>query len=132
MADTIPITRLTIKDTETGAETPVDVKTCARGVTCNEGKTVQDHIDTLAAHVGNAGLHMQVQIGGNEPDTGPVLWFDTAGYEQSETTEDAVLSLAYTEDDSGVTAVVDGADYSVQNASVDGNPTGQKYDFNIL
>ncbi len=45
MADTTrPITRLTIKDTETGTETETDIKTCARGVECDEGRTVQDHI----------------------------------------------------------------------------------------
>lgn len=51
MAETIPITRLTIKDAETGTETPVDVKTCARAVVCDENKTVQDHVAALAAHL---------------------------------------------------------------------------------
>lgn len=53
MAETIPITRLTVKDTETGEETPVDVKTCARAVVCDENKTVQDHVAALAAHLAN-------------------------------------------------------------------------------
>lgn len=48
---TTPIFRLTVKDTETGVETPVDVKTCARGVICDQDKTAQDHFATLAEHV---------------------------------------------------------------------------------
>ena len=51
---TIPIARVTIKDEEAGTETPVDVRTCARGVVCDEGKTVQDHIADLNAHMKNA------------------------------------------------------------------------------
>ena len=50
---TIPIARVTIKDEETGTETPVDVRTCARGVVCDEGKTVQDHVADLDAHMKN-------------------------------------------------------------------------------
>lgn len=53
MAETIPITRLTIKDAETGTETPVDVKTCARAVFCDENKTVQDHVAALSVHLAN-------------------------------------------------------------------------------
>lgn len=76
MADTRPITRLTIKDTETGAETETDVKTCARGVTCDEGKTAQDHISDFVAHKKDVNRHVLVQVGGDEPATGPALWFD--------------------------------------------------------
>lgn len=76
MADTRPITRLTIKDTETGAETETDVKTCARGVTCDEGKTAQDHISDFVAHKKGVNRHVLVQVGGDEPATGPALWLD--------------------------------------------------------
>lgn len=76
MADTRPITRLTIKDTETGAETETDVKTCARGVTCDEGKTAQDHISDFVAHKKDVNRHVLVQVGGDEPATGPALWLD--------------------------------------------------------
>ena len=76
MADTRPITRLTIKDTETGTETETDVKTCARGVTCDEGKTAQDHISDFVAHKKDVNRHVLVQVGGDEPATGPALWFD--------------------------------------------------------
>lgn len=76
MADNRPITRLTIKDTETGAETETDVKTCARGVTCDEGKTAQDHISDFVAHKKDVNRHVLVQVGGDEPATGPALWFD--------------------------------------------------------
>lgn len=76
MADTRPITRLTIKDTETGAETETDVKTCARGVTCDEGKTAQDHISDFVAHKKDVNRHVLVQVGGDEPTTGPALWID--------------------------------------------------------
>lgn len=76
MADTRPITRLTIKDTETGAETETDVKTCARGVTCDEGKTAQDHISDFVAHKKDVNRHVLVQVGGDEPATGPALWID--------------------------------------------------------
>ena len=76
MADTRPITRLTIKDTETGTETETDVKTCARGVTCDEGKTAQDHISDFVAHKKDVNRHVLVQVGGDEPTTGPALWFD--------------------------------------------------------
>lgn len=76
MADTRPITRLTIKDTETGTETETDVKTCARGVTCDEGKTAQDHISDFVAHKKDVNRHVLVQVGGDEPATGPALWLD--------------------------------------------------------
>lgn len=76
MADTRPITRLTIKDAETGAETETDVKTCARGVTCDEGKTAQDHISDFVAHKKDVNRHVLVQVGGDEPTTGPALWID--------------------------------------------------------
>nr|DAL22213.1 MAG TPA_asm: tail collar fiber protein [Caudoviricetes sp.] len=76
MADTRPITRLTIKDKETGTETETDVKTCARGVTCDEGKTAQDHISDFVAHKKDVNRHVLVQVGGDEPATGPALWFD--------------------------------------------------------
>lgn len=76
MADTRPITRLTIKDKETGIETETDVKTCARGVTCDEGKTAQDHISDFVAHKKDVNRHVLVQVGGDEPATGPALWFD--------------------------------------------------------
>lgn len=76
MANNRPITRLTIKDTETGAETETDVKTCARGVTCDEGKTAQDHISDFVAHKKDVNRHVLVQVGGDEPATGPALWID--------------------------------------------------------
>lgn len=76
MADIRPITRLTIKDTETGTETETDVKTCARGVTCDEGKTAQDHISDFVAHKKDVNRHVLVQVGGDEPATGPALWLD--------------------------------------------------------
>lgn len=76
MADTRPITRLTIKDTETGAETETDIQTCARGVTCDEGKTAQDHISDFVAHKKDVNRHVLVQVGGDEPATGPALWLD--------------------------------------------------------
>lgn len=76
MADTRPITRFTIKDKETGTETETDVKTCARGVTCDEGKTAQDHISDFVAHKKDVNRHVLVQVGGDEPATGPALWID--------------------------------------------------------
>lgn len=74
MADTRPITRLTIKDKETGTETETDIQTCARGVTCDEGKTAQDHISDFVAHKKDVNRHVLVQVGGDEPATGPALW----------------------------------------------------------
>lgn len=76
MADTRPITRLTIKDKETGTETETDIQTCARGVTCDEGKTAQDHISDFVAHKKDVNRHVLVQVGGDEPATGPALWLD--------------------------------------------------------
>lgn len=76
MADTRPITRLTIKDKETGTETETDIQTCARGVTCDEGKTAQDHISDFVAHKKDVNRHVLVQVDGNEPATGPALWLD--------------------------------------------------------
>lgn len=76
MADTRPITRLTIKDKETGTETETDIQTCARGVTCDEGKTAQDHISDFVAHKKDVNRHVLVQVGGDEPATGPALWID--------------------------------------------------------
>lgn len=79
MADTKPITRITITDKETGTETEVDVATCARGVVCDEGKTVQDHIADFVAHEKDVNRHVLVQAGGEEPATGPALWFAENG-----------------------------------------------------
>lgn len=76
MADTRPITRLTIKDKETGTETETDIQTCARGVTCDEGKTAQDHISDFVAHKKDVNRHVLVQVDGDEPATGPALWLD--------------------------------------------------------
>ena len=42
---------------ETGEEIPVDVRTCAEAVTCSEGKTAQDHFETLSDHIADTGAH---------------------------------------------------------------------------
>lgn len=42
---------------ENGVEIPVDVRTCAEAVTCNEGKTAQEHFKTLADHIADTVAH---------------------------------------------------------------------------
>lgn len=56
-----PIARVNILDKETGATTPVDVRTCARGVVCDEGKTVQEHVNRLYEHIGDTDVHLTAE-----------------------------------------------------------------------
>lgn len=42
---------------ENGKEIPVDVRTCAEAVTCSEGKTAQDHFQTLTDHMADTVAH---------------------------------------------------------------------------
>ena len=129
MADTRPITRLTIVDKETGAETETDIQTCARGVTCDEGKTAQDHISDFVAHKKDVNRHVLVQIGGDEPATGPALWFNTA----AAPTQIMMLDLDNNGDDDTVRATVDGKTYGVDNATVDTPVTKSgTYNFDII
>lgn len=42
---------------ENGKEIPVDIRTCAEAVTCSEGKTAQDHFQTLTDHIADTVAH---------------------------------------------------------------------------
>lgn len=64
---------------------------------------------------GMDGLHRMV-IGDTEPETGPVLWFDTRS-RQAEPDEDIILQIGGDEDEASVIVSVDGVDYPVQNLS---------------
>lgn len=118
MADTRPITRLTIKDTETGAETETDVKTCARGVTCDEGKTAQDHISDFVAHKKDVNRHVLVQVGGDEPATGPALWFDESNllhYKDKSGSKDDLYPATKAALVEGLSALLTGVKQSAQS-----------------
>lgn len=57
-ADGKPIATMKVIDSETGTETPVNVATCTDAVVCPEGKTAQEHLQTLYAHVNDEGAHL--------------------------------------------------------------------------
>lgn len=57
-----------------------------------------------------------IVIGDTEPETGPVLWFDTRS-RQAEPDEDIILQIGGDEDEASVIVSVDGVDYPVQNLS---------------
>ena len=59
-----------------------------------------------------------VQIGGNEPAHGPVIWFDTSPRVPDTPESDDyifMLDLGGEEDETPVTATIDGEDYPVLN-----------------
>ena len=117
MADTRPITRLTIKDTETGTETETDIKTCARGVECDEGKTVQDHISDFVAHKKDVNRHVLVQVSGDEPETGPALWFDDDNllhYKDKDGNESALYPTTKPDNVEGLSALLTAAKQEAQ------------------
>ena len=69
-----------------------------------------------------------VSVGAAEPETGPVLWFNTAGAAPTET----VLLELGGEDGDTVLADVDGELYGVNNATANEEPaTAGVYDFHI-
>lgn len=66
-----PVARMAVIDKETGKEIPVDVKTCARAVTCDEGKTMEEHLQTIYGHTDNPNIHMTAEEkAGMETTTG--------------------------------------------------------------
>lgn len=69
----------------------------------------------------------QVFISDTEPDEGPCLWFNTAWKKRED-----LLQLGPVTGDTPVIAVIEGKQYGVENASVDGTPAGRTYDFEIL
>lgn len=72
-----------------------------------------------------------VKIGGEQPEKGPVLWFDTG--EGGEAEEILVpLDVGSQEATDPIHAAVDGTSYGVKNASLDGQPQNQKYDFTLI
>lgn len=56
--DGTPIARMEIIDKDTGNRTPVNVSTCAEGVTCNSGKDLQKHLEELHVHANDDGIHL--------------------------------------------------------------------------
>lgn len=71
------------------------------------------------------GLNMV--IGNTEPEAGPCLWFNTGFCPP----EQAALKLGEVTADTPVVAEMDGRQYGVENASVDGTPALRTYDFRI-
>lgn len=79
--------------------------------------------------VGTPMAGLQVHIGSTEPQSGPVLWFNTAPREAGGA---AVLALSEDAAAFVVRANVEGTDYGVKNATVWQGPTAQTYDFTVL
>lgn len=74
-------------------------------------------------------IHMVV--GDTEPQEGPVLWLNTSGVNPA-LVESVLLDLNEDEDESEVSADIDGEQFGVDNATVDTEPTTSGvYDFNI-
>lgn len=62
MADYM-IARIAVVNEETGEQTPVDARTRAEAVETKEnGKTAQDKIDELDAHIADAGIHSRAYV----------------------------------------------------------------------
>ena len=72
---------------------------------------------------------LRMQVGGNEPASGPVLWFDTRPLEK---TRVVLLKLGEAGGDGAVTAEVDGVSYPVENAAGGSAPTGDTFILEIL
>ena len=68
-------------------------------------------------------------VGAAEPESGPVLWFDTSGAAAG--TEAVKLELSG-DGASGVSVLIDDNSYPIENASLNSSPESGKYDFNIL
>lgn len=67
-----------------------------------------------------------IRIGGEEPEKGPVIWFDiTRG-------GTAMISLGTPGEDAEVFAQVEKVLYPVKNAGVNGQATEKKYNFDIV
>lgn len=58
-AGTLPIARVQMIDKDTGTATDVDLRTCARGVTCDENKTLQQHLAEIHAHMEDESIHLE-------------------------------------------------------------------------
>lgn len=79
----------------------------------------------------DVGKGVNVLIGATAPEAGPILWFNTGARPTPEKeTEEAVLIL--TAEDTGISVAVDGESHNVENATVDGEATVGKYNFDIL
>ena len=59
--ETRPITRVQLVEKETGQKKDVDVFTCARGVICDEGKPVQEHVNRLYEHIDDTDVHLTAE-----------------------------------------------------------------------
>lgn len=69
-----------------------------------------------------------IYIGDNEPDSERVLWFNT----NRAAAGAATLLLNENEDGFAVQAEIEGAEYGVENATINATPTSSGYDFTIL
>lgn len=71
-------------------------------------------------------LKPDLYIGAEEPDYGPVLWFDTRAAVGTS------LKLSTDTSKSVVIAEVNGETYGVENAGINETPTVEKYSFDII
>lgn len=78
-AGTLPIARVQMIDKDTGAATDVDLHTCARGVTCDENKTLQQHLVEIHGHMEDDTVHLTAEEkNGLETTTGAQAKADAA------------------------------------------------------
>lgn len=90
-----PLARMQIIDKEAGISTDVDVKTCARGVTCDQGIDLQTHLRALYSHAEDTTVHMTAEEkNGLETTTGAQEKADAALTEAKSYTDTKAVDLA--------------------------------------
>lgn len=67
-------------------------------------------------------------VGGSEPKSGPVLWFDTG----DSTSENMELSLGHKGEIGNIQVTVDDGVYPIKNAALDGLPQDKPYNFDLI
>lgn len=87
----------------------------AASATFADIKRLQDQIDELSEKATGG---TPFYIGANEPENGPVFWFNTGAVPATNTV--VFLELGCEGDASDVTADIDGKDRPVMNANVNG------------
>lgn len=86
----------------------------------------QHPISAITGLTGRLAETPRIYIGADEPEEGPVLWFDTGA------TPGTGLNLSEDSSNAIVVAEVDGKTYGVGNAGVNEDPTEGKYSFDII
>jgi hypothetical protein len=107
-------------------------RTLTVGVIVGDAQAVTVTINESLAFATQSELKKRpvIQIGGDEPEEGPCLWFDTSGLAPN--TVSASLELGGPGDTAELMAQVDSTDFPVENAKTKGTPKAGEYSFDII